>query len=317
MDSNGWIDVLDWRIPFQLGQAVQVALELADMPLNTPVWLKLGNQPPLPLLGGEADTRYTITLTLPPAADGVPATLLIGCDHLSPDTAGRALEVGMTSNQACWEFTGSLQRVNPVTVADRLTGEPLAQAQVALWQYRRTTHGPQALLWPASVFGQENPVLTTNEGYFNFVLPRAFYGITVRKAGYQPFRYGAFPFTGPLPPATIGLTPLPPAGKAALPTAVVALNEAGFDQPVLEIAPGTAVRFTNLSGDWVQVQDAPQSASKVNSGLLTPGDSYQFLFATAGQYVLTNGEDSSQTLLVVVQEPTAVGWHLFLSLVTR
>jgi hypothetical protein len=312
MDRNGWVEVSGWQIPFRPNEAMELAVELADMPADTPVWLKLGNQTPLGMVEA-GNGRYTITLTLPATANGADVSLFIGCDHLDPNVVNAPL-----ANGECWEFTGLLQRVAPATVADRQTGDPLPQAQVALWQYRRTTQGVQGLLWHAPTFGQENPIFTNDDGQFSAILPRGFYGITVRQAGYQPFRYGPFPFNGALPSATVGLTPLPITAtlRAPLNTTEVNLTEAGFERQLLEVTPGTIVRFSNLSGEFMHVLDAPGGSSNANSGLLTPGESYLFSFATPGSYLLTNGEDPSETLLVLVQ-PATEGERIYLPLIVR
>jgi plastocyanin len=92
-----------------------------------------------------------------------------------------------------------------------------------------------------------------------------------------------------------------PAAENATSTQDASITDSGFDPTNVEISAGTAVVWTNNGS---RAHDVTSSTGLFQSGLISPGQQFTYLFDTAGTYPYTSASDAGVSAKVTV---TGVG----------
>jgi hypothetical protein len=256
--------------------------------------------------------------------NGQRAELVVGCGSAPPvqsaETGSATQEdPACTGFAECWVYAGVVEEISTAQVVSAVDGQPVAGAVVQLWMFRRDQNGIQAESWPGTEFGQQNPLVTGADGRFGFGLTPGFYGITVAADGFQPFRAGPLRLCCHWPPDAIQLQPLP----AGAPVQDITFTEGGFLRSQVQVTPGSIVRFRNLSlsfasfGEGAAGLFASQANSSRRSGLLAPGESSLTTLTETRTYRFLNNENPAQEIVLIVAEPQAPGFQLFLPITQR
>jgi plastocyanin len=163
-------------------------------------------------------------------------------------------------------------------------------------------------VWPADEYGQENPQVTGEDGYYSFFTPAGTYQVTVVMTDYQshrspdlvvvedPVQYDVF-----LAPEITGTADY-----------TVTISSLGFDPPVLEVPPGSIIAWINVDGalhSSTSVTPSVSSAQVIglagstgwDSGLLDVGEVYKHQLNSGGTYIYQDGNNGIYTGQVIVE----------------
>jgi len=127
-------------------------------------------------------------------------------------------------------------------------------------------------------------------------------GTTTPGATGTPAATTATP-VGTTPASTANATETPPAPPAAGGESV-SITDRGFVPDVLTVSQGTTVTWTNDAAENETVTATGQAAD-FDSGVLQPGDSYNFTFATPDNYSYMSLPTGFTGLIVVTGNTTS------------
>ncbi|WP_292392921.1 cupredoxin domain-containing protein [Methanoculleus sp. UBA303] len=99
------------------------------------------------------------------------------------------------------------------------------------------------------------------------------------------------------------VTETPPAPPAAG-GETVSITDSGFVPQTLNVSPGTTVTWTNDAATNETVS-ATGAAGFFNSGMLQPGDSYNYTFSTEDNYTYQSQESGFVGTIIVTSNTTA------------
>jgi hypothetical protein len=254
VDERGRTDDGGWRVRLRLNTSYEFAVQSNCTEPDAQFQLQIGDDAPVDLADPDSDGIYRGSFTTGSVKSARPFVLIITCGGLRYTSGGTAL----------WDPEG--------IVTDAATGQPLAGATVTLLE--QTSEGPQP--WPAEEYGQQNPQTTGDDGHYSFYTPPGVYIVEVQRAGYQPYRSEELVVADAPIQHDIALTPLAPEGEAY----VLAIDEAGFDSPVLRVRPGATIEIANVDV-WEHAIVSPrdpasgQATGRRLSGRLAPGERYR------------------------------------------
>jgi Carboxypeptidase regulatory-like domain/Domain of unknown function DUF11 len=254
MNERGRTDDGGWRVYLKINTSYEFAVESSCTELGAQFQLKIGDDAPVDLADPDSDGAYRGVFTTGSVKAARPFVLIVTCGALRYTSGGTAL----------WDPEG--------VVTDAATGQPLAGATVTLLE--QTSEGPRP--WLAEEYGQQNPQTTGDDGHYSFYTPPGAYVVEVRHAGYQTYHTEELVVADEPVERDIALTPLTPDGAAY----VLAIDEAGFDSPVLRVRPGATVEVVNVDV-WEHAIVSPRDVAsglatgQRLSGQLAPGERYR------------------------------------------
>lgn len=220
-------------------------------------------------------------------------------------TARRSLILTSSNGGTESTFSQSIDVTSDGVVADRATGQPLANAIVTLLSGQPTTDGGQIFGAPTTAeAGQRNPQQTAADGGYSFNESGGLHRITVSHSGYQPYRSRDIDAGAESLNKNIALTPLINGGVSQ----VVYITANGFEPAVVNVYAGAVIEFINID-----VNEHSATGSQFDSGLLAPGASYKVRMSTAGSFSYGEGDASSAAGTVNV----APGSRVLMPLVRR
>ncbi|MGB9723025.1 MAG: hypothetical protein ACP5OO_02270 [Chloroflexia bacterium] len=165
--------------------------------------------------------------------------------------------------------------------------------------------------WPASFYGQENPQVTGDDGYFAFFTPPGHYYVQVEGIpGYQAWRSPAVEVISEIVHVNVPYTPWP-VGQ----TVQVILTPDGPDPQVVTVTAGSSVewvstlRETDAAADLVRWTENPilrplsaldpmSNTLGWDGGMLAPGRVYRRQFPVPGIYAYSDGAGHNGTVVV-------------------
>lgn len=309
-DASGRTDEDGWSIFLRRGTTYTVSLTICCDDPNAVVTLELGTLGTLTLTDPDGDGTYTATFTTP---------------STGPITGRIRVCVVCYLIKVCSD--GEVTIDPEGTVFDIITGLPVPASNVACMAEQVSGAGGGSVfsLWPAEDFGQINPQVTANDGYFSFFTPAGTYQLQVSKSGYQPYRSQDLVVVDKPVHFDVPLTPNV-SGEA---DATVLITAEGFDPPVLTVAPGAVVQFINMDvalhsarstspAPEYSVQAAELGSSDAwESGLLGTGESYKRVLTSEGSYSYADAVNPATTGTILVEQPAAPQIQVYLPGVSR
>ncbi len=283
-NHDGRRDSHGWRIPYQDGDDIILRLEVA---CTEEAEVSLSSRDTLvsQLSDPDGDDVYEGTFTGDSGLADQIAFLDITCAGETSTYLGRFVE-------------------NPGnTVIDAITGDPIEGATITILQ-KIDVWEHAWLVWPASAYGQDNPVITDENGQFDLPLPPGIYGLRVEADGYQPRHSEPMSLQGIFPSRTIALEP----SSTTTPNHSVTLLADGFSTPSLTIRQGESVAWHNsdLGEHSVMSEEAigrsTFMATAVDSGTLLAGDTFSTRFDTPGTYTITDSENPLASMTIIVEQ---------------
>jgi plastocyanin len=249
------------------------------------------------LLDTDGDGTYTGTATMPSTleAASVKATgqlrLIVG-DERSEST-----------------FSADLATANDGVISDRITGQPLANANVSALLAQTASDGSIFYSgWGQDQSGQPNPQVTGADGKYSYSASSGIYRLDVAASGYQPYR------TADMDASIASIAPniaLAPVINEAT-TQTIYMTENGFVPANATVTPGSVVEFVNLD-----LSDHASRNSSWDSGLLAPGQSFKIKLTSAGSYSYGDSAGLLNQATIVVGQSTTSARLLFLPVVVR
>jgi plastocyanin len=223
-------------------------------------------------------------------------------------TASLSLLVGARATEQ--SFSVDIETSNAGVISDRSTGQPLANASVAVVVEQASSSGQRFFTtWSTSQSGQPNPQVTGADGKYSYSANVGTYRLDVVRAGYQPYRSGDIDASTTALNMNIALSP----AIAEAATQQVLITESGFQPATLNAKAGDVIEFVN-----VDLVDHGVTGSTWNSGVLGAGQSYKVKVSANGTYVYSDVTDGSTQGTVVVGEGGSVGGQrLFLPLALK
>lgn len=177
-------------------------------------------------------------------------------------------------------------------ISDRNTGQPLANASVAVLVAQTDAEGNLFFTgWDQA--GQSNPQVTGADGKYSFSVGSGLYQLDVMRDGYQPYRTAALDVDTTTLNMNIALSPV----IAAAATQQVFITESGFQPAVLNAQPGDVIEFVN-----VDLVEHSTTGSAWDSGVLTPGQSYKVQVTTNGSFSYGDATGSLAAGTVIVAD---------------
>ena len=158
----------------------------------------------------------------------------------TPDLANAIAFLDVTCGDETTTYHGKFVENPSSTVIDATTGDPIEGATITILQ-KIDVWEHAWLIWPASAYGQDNPVITDENGQFDLPLPPGIYGLRVEADGYQPRYSEPMSLQGIFPSRTIALEP----SSTTTPNHTVTLLADGFSTPSLTIRQGESVAWHN------------------------------------------------------------------------
>lgn len=223
-------------------------------------------------------------------------------------TANLGLLVGARATEQ--RFSADVTTSSAGVISDRNTGQPLANASVAVVVEQASSSGQRFFTaWSTSQAGQPNPQVTGADGKYSYSASVGTYRLDVVRAGYQPYR--SADIDASTTPLNMNIALSPVIAEAA--THQVLLTTDGFQPATLNAKAGEVIEFIN-----VDLADHGVTGSAWNSGVLGSGQSYKVKVTANGTYAYRDVTDDATQGTVVVGEGGSVGsQQLFLPLVTR
>ena len=169
--------------------------------------------------------------------------------------------------------------------------------------------------WPAHWYGQKNPQVTGDNGYFAFFTPPGHYYVQVEGIpGYQAWRSPAVEVISEIVHVNVPYTPWPVEQGANL-LYTVTLTADGPDPALLTVPAGSSVAWVSTLRDTDDADDLvrwtenpilrPLSALDPIShtlgwdgGMMAPGRVYRRQFPVAGSYAYSDGAGHGGTVVV-------------------
>ncbi|WP_141611224.1 DNRLRE domain-containing protein [Litorilinea aerophila] len=280
---------------------------------------------------------YTLTARVTPGRENVRMALLLpavqqlfyfedlgngtlrwsGCLTCVDFTAGAAIANNLIQYSLVVEeegqenaYSGNVIEASSGIVRDALTGQPMPGATVQLLVQVPLSEATGSVydVWSGA---QPNPQQTDAQGGYLFAPPAGTYRLYVTAPGYQPYRSGDLAVAnGEVIAQAIALTP----AVQEAPDVWVAVGDGGFNPAVLTVPPGTVVRWVNVGSS-----DHSVVGSGLDSGWLSPGESYTITAGQAGTYPLQDGADpfTQATLVVDAEAPDPSTQFIFLPVIAR
>lgn len=293
----GWpLDTSNAGVALRSGETYQVGIDRCGADPNVQIDLTLANET-ITLRDDDGDGRYTGSFTYAPL---VQAAAL---------AAEAGLRFDVTAGNSSLSFTTPLSTLEPGTISDALTGQPVANATVTALAAQATTSGTIFTAWPEVALGQPNPQTTGTDGAYSFVTPGNDNRIDVVRDGYQPYQTGDIAASNGILNQDIALTPA--ITEAATHTIYVSAN--GFTPAVLTVQLGSVI-------EWVNVDLTEHSASgdAWDSGTLNAGGSYRVRLNSAGSYIYQDATNPQNSATIIVEGGgAATENNLYLPIVLR
>ncbi|MGQ9598477.1 MAG: hypothetical protein ACUVWZ_03570 [Anaerolineae bacterium] len=169
--------------------------------------------------------------------------------------------------------------------------------------------------WPAHWYGQKNPQVTGDDGYFAFFTPPGHYYVQVEGIpGYQAWRSPAIEVISEIVHVNVPYTPWP-VEQVANSLYTVTLTADGPDPALLTVPAGSSVawvstlRATDDAADLVRWTENPilRPLSALDpishtlgwdGGMMAPGRVYRRQFPVAGSYAYSDGAGHGGTIVV-------------------
>lgn len=315
---SGRLDETGWSIFLRPGHTYTVSLRVCCADPNAQVKIEIGDIE-VTLNDPDGDHIYTGTFSIPQGGRFTGSVrICVTCNLIRICTDGTVL-------------------IDPEgTVFDILTGSPLDSANVACMQAGVSTSevgaandaGPQLLtLWPAADFGQVNPQVVAQDGYFSFFTPAGTYRLNVNKAGYQAYESPDLTVVDAPVHFDVPLTPL--VSQAA--DQQIAITDGGFEPAVVTVKAGAVVEWINTGSSIhtstsitpsLSFSGTAQAAAASNtgwdSGLLQSSESYKRQLSTPGTYTYHDATKPEFTATIIVQEGAVTsGQSLYLPVVVK
>lgn len=298
-DPDGRAGEYGWFVFLRPGTTYTATVYVCCDDPNAAVTLLLPDGRVIDLEDPDGDGWYEGAFTTPDERSGGPIRLCVVCYNVEYCVEG---EVLIDPEGVVFDVTEGIT-------------DTLESADVACYEKQTDLEAGETAestmsLWSAESYEQVNPQTTAADGYFSFFTPAGVYQLGVSKSGYQP--YQSWDLVVVDEPVEFNVPLTPETGEEA--DVVVAISEAGFDPPVLTVAPGDIVEWINigeeahtstsmtptahLEGMTVQ---ALTPTDAWDSGLLASGESYQRQLNTVGSYTYYDHENAPYTGMIVVQ----------------
>ncbi len=265
---------------------------------------------------GNVNTRYDVTLgdinvslTDPDGNGTFSGSLTVDALPVARSeasaTARRRLVLTSSNGGTESSFSQSVDVTNDGVVADRVTGQPLANAIVTLLSGQSADEGGLIFGAPTTAeAGQLNPQRTGADGGYSFSENGGLHRIAVARSGYQPYRSRDIDAGADSLNKNIALTPLINGGASQ----VVYITANGFEPAVVNVYAGAVIEFVNID-----VDEHSATGSQFDSGLLAPGASYKVRMSISGSFSYGDGDASSAAGTIAV----APGSRVLMPLVRR
>ncbi|MFP4436551.1 MAG: hypothetical protein ACLFVO_04830, partial [Chloroflexaceae bacterium] len=292
----GWpLDPGNAGVALRSGETYQVGIDRCGDNPNVQIDLTLANET-VTLRDDDGDGRYTGSFTYAPVERAALA-------------AETLLRFDVTANGTALSFTTSLTTLEPGTISDVLTREPLANVSVTALAVQATATGPTFTPWAEAALGQPNPQSTTTDGEYSFIVPDSESRLDLVRAGYQPYQSSDIVTTSGILNQNIALTPA--IDGAVTHTIYVTAN--GFVPAVLTVQPGSIIEWVNLD-----LTDHSATGDGWDSGVLNVGAGYRVRLDSNGSYSYQDTTNPRNTATIIVGgDGAATDGKLFLPLIAR
>jgi plastocyanin len=312
---DGRADAKDWKLFLRPGQTYTVSVTLCCGGEEAGVVLTLTNGEEITLTDPDKDGTYTATFsTQTDKPVGGSLKLCVTCFQIQTCSDGTVL-------------------IDPEGVIfDLVTGKAIGGSSAACFQAQPSAAAAQPIfsLWPGADFGQINPQTTGDDGYFSFFTPAGTFRVEASAGDYQPYRTEDLVVVDAPVERNIPLTPQL-SGPA---DHVISIGANGFSPAFLAVEPGAVIEWVNVdSGEHTSVSITPtvsypasaaprstvdlSGADAWDSGILASGESYLRQLTTPGTYTYTDATVSIHQATIVVNQPQAAEWTIFLPLIVR
>ncbi|MCP4539360.1 MAG: DUF11 domain-containing protein [Chloroflexi bacterium] len=315
--GNGSQDASGWVAQLRPGETYNVSLRFSGgasqaEKANILVWVGATK---IILTDDDEDDIYEGTFTTPE----IPTS---GQRVKAPSATQYDVELSILSGQVESIFGGTVEAAPGGVVYDVNDANPVEGAMVAAFTVVSDSGEiPFAYYngWFGEDYGQTNPQTTTVDGTLSFWAPPGTYRLDVSHPDYQPYRSQDIAVVGNLLYDDITLTPV----ITQEADYVVSVDGDGFDPAVLWVPPGAVVQWVNVDvQDHTATSVASDGSGTIgtggwDSGVLAAGELYLFQLDMAETYVYQDGENPSNTGLIIVDPDLIGAGNIYLPLVLK
>ena len=284
-DANGRTDETGWSLHLIANEVYTVSVRVCCDAPNA-VTLTVGSTQ-VTLTDLDGDGVYQGPYTAPATnISGLTFALSVDCGAGTSESSGSVL-------------------IDPDgVVRDANTGALVSAASVVCMLQDTSGFSP----WPASNFGQVNPLTTQSDGHFAFFTPPGVYRLDVTKSGYQPYRSPNLNVIAAPVRHDVALMP----EIATPPVVTIVVDENGFEPSSANVPAGAIVEIINGDVDDHSTDgtrsgpiDGLGAASievtgSFRSGVLGAGQRFKVKLDAAGNYTLRDSANPNALGMIVV-----------------